>query len=373
MLGLARGALELRTARWRPRWPACSARRRDELGLLLERADGRPEGALERPRLTGEQRLLAERVADVTAEVEEVALLPLEQHAAALGTDHGGRAAERRRVPEGRRAGHRRIGRVGAAGGKVPRRIGRKRLPLGVVLPRHPVQDGPELPGRRDVIHRDAPERAHDHAGIGSLLGLLHQGEPAAGLDLDQAVGAVVQGSGQDHADDPGPERPRRAPEERVDRWAVSLLPGPVSAADATAAPGPGGGRGGRRRCGPARWARRRPPGRRRARRPAGGCRASALTLWGGKWCTTNMAPGKSAGSAPTSRSRGRCPRLRIPPPRCRELACRPVPFSAEHSGRCQGGAKPWITWIGGTLSRWVSFPCVTIDAQGGPHADRDR
>ena len=103
VLGLARGDLELRH---RPLEPAMSGLLRQaprERGLLLERADGRPEGAFERPRLTGEQRLLAERVADMAAEVEEIVLLPLEEHAAAFGADHGGRLAEPCRVPEARR------------------------------------------------------------------------------------------------------------------------------------------------------------------------------------------------------------------------------------------------------------------------------
>ena len=85
------------------------------------------------------------------------------------------------------------------------------------------------------MVHRDAPERAHDHAGIGGFLGLLDQREPAAGLDLDQADGAVVEGSGQDDAHDPGSEHPGRAPEEGIDGRAVSLLPRTVGAADAAA------------------------------------------------------------------------------------------------------------------------------------------
>ena len=274
----------------------------------------------------------------MAAEVEEVSLLPLKEHAAAFGADHGGRTAERGRVPDGGGAGHGRLGCVGTAAGKVTRRIGRERLPVGLVFPGHPVQDGRELPCRRDVVHRDAPERAHDHAGIGGFLGLLHQREPAAGLDLDQADGAVVEGSGEDDADDPGSEPRRRAPEEGIDGRAVPLLPGTVGAADAAA---------GQHQVLVGRATQIRPG---RMTSPSTACvtssaearrrmLGSALTLWGGKWWTTNTAPGSRRAGPPPAEGGARCPQRKTPPLRCRELACLPC-LSRRNIAAVTGGRK---------------------------------
>jgi hypothetical protein len=55
----------------------------------------------------------------------------------------------------------------------------------------------------------------------------------------------------------------------------------------------------------------------------------SALTLWGGKWWTTNMAPGKSAGSPPTSRRRGSMPPAENPTTAMSRTGMPPVPFSS--------------------------------------------
>ena len=122
MLGLARGGFELGG---RPREPTTAAALGEaarQVGLLFQRAHGRPESALERPRLAREQRFLAVGVADVTPEVEEVALLALEQHAAAVGTYHAGSAAELFRTPKRRRAGDGGI--LGGAGaGRVEPRL----------------------------------------------------------------------------------------------------------------------------------------------------------------------------------------------------------------------------------------------------------
>ena len=261
----------------------------------------------------------------MTPEVEEVALLALEQHAAGVGTYHAGWAAELFGTPKRCRAGDGGI--LGGAGaGRVEPRLRKVQLGRGQFLARQPVQYHTQLPRGGYVIHQDVPERALGHAGIGCLLRLLHEGEPTARLDLDESGGTVIQRSGQDDAHDPGAEGARGAAEERVDRGAVSLLPRPVGEPDASplqeeVVVGAGDVDAAGTIGSPSTaWA----TGILAARRRIAG---KALTLWGGKWCTTNTAPGKSAGSAPTSRSRGSMPPAENPTTTMSRTAMHPIPL----------------------------------------------
>ena len=67
-------------------------------------------------------------------------------------------------------------------------------------------------------------DRTPGHAGEDRVRRVLNDRDAPQGLDRLQSCGAVVETSGQDHADRVGSRRERRAAEQRIDGRTMPIL-----------------------------------------------------------------------------------------------------------------------------------------------------
>src|SRR5262245_17761278 len=71
-------------------------------------------------------------------------------------------------------------------------------------------------------------DSAPRHAADDGFVWILDDRNTAMVLDHVEAIRAIVESAGKDHADDPIVESPPRGTEERINRWPESVFPGPV-------------------------------------------------------------------------------------------------------------------------------------------------
>jgi len=184
--------------------------------LLLQRAQRRPQRALQRHALLVVETLRRVGVTHAAAEAQQVALVHLVEHAATGragdtgGLSHlehafGGAVELERRLHFQERAAGGRLLRVLAG------QLGKQR---------------PHLADGQHVVDVHVFQRAARHHLHQRLVGILHQRQPAAALDRDQAGGSVVQRPGEDDADHSRAEGIGCRPEERVDGRPVAVLAG---------------------------------------------------------------------------------------------------------------------------------------------------
>ena len=208
-----------------------------ERGAVLQAAQRGPQRRLDRAALRLGEAVERVEVADVAAPLQDALRPALGQDAPALGA-HEGEVALLRRRPDRRVAGPHVVGKRRA----VDERGDRVR----------------DERSRRDGVDGDLGDRVGRHARVERVLGVLHDGGAALGLDDREAGRAVVPGPGQHDA------RPRRdrARARRTGRACRSRGGGCSPAGRPSRGrrrpPRPGDGRASRRGCGRGAEARRR-------------------------------------------------------------------------------------------------------------------
>ncbi len=187
-------------------------------GAFFQRAQGGPQGVFHAMALRFDEGLGGEAMPDMAAIAEDIVLCELPKRAAAIG------ARERRRR-SAHLTGFERIGSdlgdVAVAEGigcRVGRRAGggrsggfqfgarheRASLRLREGLACKMCEERPDLLGRMNVVYIDVLQAAGRHAGEGSILRILDDGDSAVALDLEKAERAVIESPGEDDADDGG-------------------------------------------------------------------------------------------------------------------------------------------------------------------------
>jgi hypothetical protein len=174
-----------------------------ERGPILQAAQRGPQRRLDGPALRLGEAVERVEVPDVAAPLQDALLAALGQDAAALRAHEGEPLLVRRRADR-RIAGTDVVGKRRA----VDERGDRVR----------------DERGGRDGVDGDVGDGVGRHPGVERVLGVLHDGGTAVGLDDGQARRAVVPGAGQHDPDRPGAVFLRSGPEEHVDRGAVVVL-----------------------------------------------------------------------------------------------------------------------------------------------------
>ena len=212
-----------------------------------------PQRLLDGVRYAGQERGGRERVPRVTAEALDRALADLDQRALAFG------AREKRK---GARFEHALVERAFAArdadfhAHALHDALAQRALAWRG-RPHEPREERAHLGDRDDVVDPDVLEHAFGHAGALDRRRILHDRRSTAVLDAPHARRAVVERALQDDADHARAVRVGGAAKQRVDCRPEAVRLGtfadehPIGARSACA------GRAARRRCGPARCARR--------------------------------------------------------------------------------------------------------------------
>jgi hypothetical protein len=182
---------------------------------LLQRSQRGPERRFDLARLVGQEARVAVGVTDVAAEAEQPAFGDVPERPPAL------RARDaRRRKPVDPLAQPVAAALCGVAQGGHPRREG------GLALPASGARGNRvrNLFDREHLVDFDAAHRRERHARERRLLGLLHQGEAAHPLDLEEAPGPVVERAGEHDPDHARAIARGRGAEQRVDRGTKAVL-----------------------------------------------------------------------------------------------------------------------------------------------------